>query len=80
MVCYTMSLVSCCCQDENDNEEMDMDSPNRFSDLGQKQSAMSSSYPADMSRLQTADSNGRLNTGELMHCALYDLYLRYQTH
>ena len=35
MVCYTMSLVSCCCQDENDNEEMDMDSPNRFSDLRQ---------------------------------------------
>lgn len=50
-------------QDDNDDEQIDMDSADRSSDLGNKQSAMSS-YPPDMSRLQTADSNGRLNTGD----------------
>ena len=49
--------------------QSDVDFGNRYSDMGNNsiinKSAMSS-FPADMSRLQTADSDGRLNTGKLI--------------
>ena len=60
-------MFYCLLQDEvADDAQSDVDFGNQFSDLGNNSminKSVMSSLPADMSRLPTADSDGRLNTG-----------------